>query len=133
MVDPTFLIFLFAFGLSFQLGLNRSLLRHARADAAAQAEALAQTFASQEAPLAHQKLIDPKFARAMRSWPRTLIWQYCCLMAFVAIELLIGIDHSQIFLDIAGWALAFVSIDVGIILADLITLVLIWRGRAKIK
>jgi hypothetical protein len=127
MADLTFLLLLFAFGLSFQLGLNRSLLRKARADADAQT----QIHPDGEAPPVQQKLIDPKFARALRSWPRTLIWQYCCLMAFAAFELLIGIEHSQIFLDIGTWALAFVAIDVGIMFADLITLVLIWRGRNK--
>jgi hypothetical protein len=129
MVDLTFLIFLFAFGLSFQLGLNRSLLRRARADASKE-EAPAHPVQEDAPP---PKLIDPKLVHAMRSWPSTLIWQYCCLMALCVFELLTGIDHAQIFLDIAGWALAFVAIDVGIMLADLITLALIWRGRPKVK
>jgi len=155
-VDLVLLLFFFLFGLSFQLWLNRMILHRTKTFAkppdAPGGEGAPTPVPGTSAPgAAHEsgepgvradspasaqagvKSVDPKAIFAAQSWRHSLIWQYCILLLFGAIELWTGVPHGQIFIDIAGWAVAFVCIDLGIMLADIITILAMRHGLRKDK
>ena len=108
-MDPALLAFCFIFGLSFKLGINRRLLRKA------------------EPGLDQWPLFCPG------AWVRPLVWQYGALLIFTLVELVAGESHGQVILDLADWVVAFVAIDLAMILADILTLISLWRKRRSDK
>ena len=111
-------LFFFLFGLSFQLWLNRMILHRTKpfakppdapggegaptpvpgTSAPGAAHESGEPGVRADSPASAQagvKSVDPKAIFAAQSWRHSLIWQYCILLLFGAIELWTGVPHGQ--------------------------------------
>jgi len=74
-----------------------------------------------------RSLHDSQLIFSLRSWPVTLAWQYFIVLILAGLELWSGEAHGQIVIDAAGWAAAFACLDLGVLTADLVTVLRIRR------